>query len=172
MSENDFSLSVGIRGTLLGCDAVAAYNRQHGANCFQGRLSVNGGDAGGLISILDEELSERLRSAMPAFLSQVNADVSFSFSYDHSLFTVDTDDLKFTAISLKNERGQSVGSGFLCIISENDCRNESNGIIADLIKSAKDFIGIDNFYFYVSSGRQPVDIGRLLNPFDKEETIS
>ena len=161
-----------MRGTLLGYDAVAAYSRQHGVNCFQGRLSIDGGDANCLISQIDGGLSEKLRGVMPDFLSRVNADVSFSFGYDHSLFTVDTNSLKFTAISLKNESGKSTGSGFLCIISENNFKGESNGIITDLIKTAKDLIGIDNFYFYVLNGQQPVDIGRLLKPFDKKETIS
>lgn len=164
-------MSVGMRGTLLGYDAVAAYSRQHGVNCFQGRLSIDGGDANCLISQIDSGLSEKLRAVLPDFLSQINADVSFSFGYDHSLFTVDTDSLKFTALSLKNERGESTGSGFLCVISENNCKSENNGIIADLIKTAKDFIGIDNFYFCVLNGQQPVDIGRLLKPFDKREAI-
>lgn len=163
MSEKDFSLSVGVLGTLLGYDAAAAFNRQHGVNCFQGQVSVNGG-ANGLISLLDEDLSEKLRAVLPEFLSCVKADVSFSFGYDHSLFSVDSDALKFTAISLKNERGEATGSGFLCEISDNG----ENGVITDLIKTAKDFIGIDNFYLYISNGMQPVDIGRLLNPFDKK----
>lgn len=156
-----------MRGTLLGYDAVAAYNRQHGVNCFQGWLSVCGGDANGLISILDEELSKRLRSALPDFLSQISANISFSFGYDHSLFSVDTETLKFTAIAMKNERGESTGSGFLCVVSG----STDNGVVADLIKTAKDFIGIDSFYLYVSNGMQPVDIGRLLEPLDKEETV-
>lgn len=167
MSEKDFSLSVGVRGTLLGYDAAAAYNRQHGVNCFQGQVSVNSG-ANGFISLLDEDLSKKLRAVLPEFLSCVNADVSFSFGYDHSLFSVDTDTLKFTAISLKNERGEATGSGFLCEVSD----GKSSGIVAEIIKTAKDFIGIDNFYLYISNGRQPVDIGRLLNPFDKKDTIS
>lgn len=136
MSEKNFSLSVGIRGTLLGYDAVAAYSRQHGVNCFQGRLSIDGGDANCLISQIDGGLSEKLRGVMPDFLSRVNADVSFSFGYDHSLFTVDTDNLKFTAISLKNESGKLTGSGFLCIILENNFKGERNGIITNLIKTA------------------------------------
>ena len=155
-----------MRGTLLGYDAVAAYNRQHGVNCFQGWLSVCG-DANGLIALLDEELSKRLRSALPELLSQISTNVSFSFGYDHSLFSVDTDALKFTAIAMKNERGESTGSGFLCVVSD----STDNGVVADLIKNAKEFIGIDRFYLYVSSGQQPVDIGRLLKPFDKEETV-
>lgn len=167
MSEKDFSLSVGVRGTLLGYDAAASFNRQHGVSCFQGQVSVNGG-ANGLISLLDEDLSEKLRAVLPEFLSRINADVSYSFGYDHSLFSVDTDTLKFTAISLKNERGEATGSGLLCEISD----GKSSGIIAEIIKTAKDFIGIDNFYLYISNGRQPVDIGRLLNPFDKKNTIS
>lgn len=172
MSEKNFSLSVSVRGTLLGYDAVAAYSRQHGVNCFQGRLSIDGGDANCLISQIDGGLSENLLGVMPNFLSRVNAEVSFSFGYDHSLFTVDTDNLKFTAISFKNERGESTGSGFLCAISENSCKSEDNGIIADLIETAKNISGIDIFYFYTLSGQQPVDIGKLLKPFDKKETIS
>lgn len=167
MSEKDFSLSVGVRGTLLGYDASAAYNRQHGVNCFQGQVSVNG-SANGLITLLDKDLSEKMRAVLPEFLSRVNADVSFSFGYDHSLFSVYTDALKFTAISLKNERGEASGSGFLCEISD----GKSSGIVAEIIKTAKDFIGIDNFYLYISNGKQPVDIGKLLNPFDKKDTIS
>ena len=167
MSEKDFSLSVGVRGTLLGYDAAAAFNRQHGVNCFQGQVSING-SANGLISLLDEDLSEKLRAVLPEFLSRVNADVSFSFGYNHSLFSVDTDTLKFTAISLKNERGEATGSGFLCEVSD----GKSSGIVAEIIKTAKDFIGIDNLYLYISNGQQPVDIGRLLNPFDKKDTIS
>jgi len=159
-----------MRGTLLGYDAVAAYSRQHGMNCFQGRLSVDG-DANCLISHIDCRLSETLYTILPDFLSQVNAEVSFSFSYDHSLFTVDTDNLKFTAIALKNEHSESVGSGFLCVISQNNCESESDGVLADLIKTAQDFIGIDNFYLCALSGQQPVDIGRLLMPFGKKKTI-
>ena len=90
--------------------------------------------------------------------------MSFSFGYDHSLFSVDSNALKFTAISLKNERGEATESGFLCEISD----GKSSGIVAEIIKTAKDFIGIDSFYLYISNGKQPVDIGRLLNPFDKK----
>lgn len=168
MNDKDFSLSVGIRGTILGYDAVAAYSRQHGVNCFQGMLNIYGGDANGLIAIIDGELSEKLRSVLPEFLKKIRADVIFSFGYDHSLFAVDTGTVQFTAISLKNERGESTGSGFLCAVSD----GAGNGFIADLIKTAKDFIGIDKFSLYVSNGRQPVDIGRLQEPFGKKETIS
>lgn len=171
MSDKNFSLSVGVRGSLLGYDAVAAYTRLHGVNCFRGRLSLDGSDANGLIAHIDSDLSKKLSAVFPELLSHIKADVSFSFAYDHSLFAVDTDGLKFTAISLKNERGESMGSGFLCVISEGNCGSESNGIIADLIKTAKEFIGIDEFYLCVLNGRQPVDIGRLLAPFDKKETI-
>lgn len=166
MSEKDFSLSVGARGTLLGYDAVAAYTRRHGVNCFQGKLSING-DANGLIDIIDKELSEKLRSALPEFLPYLNAEANFSFGYEHWLIAVDTDNLKFTAISLKNAGGETTGNGFLCEVSD----GAGGGVIADIIKTAKDFIGIDNFYLYVSSGRQPVDIGRLLSPFNKKETV-
>ena len=63
MSEKDFSLSVGVRGTLLGYDASAAFIRQHGVNCFQGQVSINGG-ANDLISMLDEDLLEKLRAVL------------------------------------------------------------------------------------------------------------
>lgn len=129
MSEKDFSLSVGVRGTLLGYDAAAAFNRQHGVNCFQGQVSVNGG-ANGLISLLDEDLSEKLRAVLPEFLSRVNAHVSFSFGYDHSLFSFDSNALKFTAISLKNELGEATGSGLLCEISD----GKSSGMVAESSK--------------------------------------
>lgn len=171
MGEEKFSLSVGVRGTLFGCDAVAAYSRHNGANRFQGRLSI-GGDTNGLISQIDDGLSAKLRGVLPDYLTQVNADVSFSLGDDFLLFSVNTDNMKFAAISLKNDGGKSTGSGFLCVISQNDCNNGRNGIIADLVKKAKEFIGIDNFFFYLASGQQPVDIGRLLKPFDKKETIS
>lgn len=167
MSDKDFSLSVGIRGTLLGYDAIAAYTRQHGMNCIQGKLYANG-DVNGLIGVLDKDLSGKLRSVLPEFLSRLNAEVDFSFGYEHWLVAVDTDNLKFTAISLKNMRGETTGSGFLCVVSA----GAGSGVIADIIKTAKDFIGIDDFYLYVSSGNQPVDIGRLLSPFDKRETVS
>lgn len=171
MGEEKFSLSVGVRGTLFGCDAVAAYSRHNGANRFQGRLSI-GGDADGLISQIDDGLSAKLRGVLPDYLTRVNADVSFSLGDGYSLFSVETDNMKFAAISLKNDGGKSTGSGFLCVISENDCDSGRNGIIADLVKKAKEYTCIDNFFFYLASGQQPVDIGRLLKPFGKKETIS
>lgn len=172
MNEKDFSLSVGVYGTLFGYDAAAAYIRRRGKNCFQGRLSINRGSADGLISQLDKSLYDTLCGVLPNFLPRINADISFSISDDHRLFSVDTDNLKFTAITLKGENAQAKASGFLCAVSEKDCKSESNGIIADLIVKAKNFIGIDNFYFCVLKGSSDIDIGRLLNPFGKKEAIS
>lgn len=166
MAEKDFSLSVGIRATLLGYDAVASYTRLHGNSCIRGKLYVNG-DASGLIGVLDKELSEKVRLVLPKFLSQLNAEVSFSFGYDHQLFAVDTNALRFTAISLKDPNKGITGSGFLCAVTD----DADSGAIAEIIKTAKDLIGIDIFYLYVSNGTRPVDIGRLLNPFKKTETI-
>lgn len=171
MNKKNPSLSVGVRGTLFGCDAIAAYIRRNGANCFQGRLSFRG-DANCLIAQIDDRLSTKLRDVLPDFLSQVNADVSFGLGDNYLLCSLDTENMKFIVINLKNEHGGSTGSGFLCVISEDD--GGRNGLIADLIKKAMEFTCIDNFFFYLASGRQPVDIGRLLKPFDKSnknETI-
>lgn len=167
MNKN-FSLSVGVHGTLFGCDAIAAYIRRNGANCFQGRLIFRG-DANCLIAQIDDGLSAKLRDVLPDFLSQVNADVSFGLGDGYVLCSLDTGNLKFAALSLKDEHGGSNGSGFLCVISQNDCNNGRNGIIADLVNKAKGFIGIDNFFFYLASGQQPVNIDRLLKPFDKSD---
>lgn len=131
MAEKDFSLSVGIRATLLGYDAVASYTRLHGNSCIRGKLYVNG-DASGLIGVLDKELSEKVRLVLPKFLSQLNAEVSFSFGYDHQLFAVDTNALRFTAISLKDPNKGITGSGFLCAVTD----DADSGAIAEIIKTA------------------------------------
>ena len=165
--NEDFSLSIGMRGTICGYEAVAAYSRQHGVNCFQGHLSINNGNANGLINHIDEDLSKKLGKVLPDFLKNINADIKFSFGYDHNLFSVDTGALKFTAIGLKSADGSPLGSGFLCAVSESG----EKGDIFKLIKDAKDLIGIDDFYLYISNGKQPVDIGRLLQPFNKKDTI-
>ena len=38
MEEKTFSMSVGVRGTILGYEAAASYSVLHGESCFQGNL--------------------------------------------------------------------------------------------------------------------------------------
>lgn len=162
-----FSMSVGIRGTILGYDAVASYGMMHGKSCFRGKFSVNNGDAAALIKPIDSSLSEKLRSLLPDFLTNINAEFEFSCCYDHTLFSVDTPSLRLAVISLTDNDGKSSGSGFLCGISEGN----GGGAVSELINTAVKILGIDKFYLYLSSGRQPVDIGRLLNPFGESSAI-
>lgn len=167
MDEKEFSMSVGIRGTILGYDAVASYGLMHGKGCFRGKFSVNNGDAAALMKPIDCNLSEKLRSLLPDFLTNINAEVEFNCCYDHTLLSINTPSLRLAVISLTDNDGSSGGSGFLCGISEGD----GSGIISELINTAVKIFGIDTFYLYISSGKQPVDIGRLLNPFDNSNAI-
>lgn len=167
MDEKTFSMSVGIRGTILGYDAEAAYSIQHGKSCLRGRMSVSDADTSKFIALIDEDISKELHSLLPDFLTHINAEIEFSYGYDHELFSVDTQSLCFTVIGLRDTDGKRCGSGFLCGVTEND----SGGYITELIRSAKDILGIDTFYLYISGKGQSVDIGRLLSPHDKKETI-
>ncbi|MDE7390457.1 MAG: hypothetical protein K2M82_05915, partial [Lachnospiraceae bacterium] len=168
MNEKTFLMSIGIRGTILGYNAAASYSLMHGKSCFRGLISVSDGDAAEIASLIDKDFSKKLRSLLPDFLTHINTDVEFSYSYDHKLFFIDTPSIKFTVIGLNNSDGNYGGSGFLCGISEED----SSGIIAELIRLASSLVGIDTFYLYISNGEQPVDIGRLLKPFEKTSTIT
>lgn len=167
MDEKMFSMSVGIRGTILGYDAVASYGSMHGKSCFRGKFSVNNGDAAALMKPIDSSLSEKLRSLLPDFLTNINAEFEFSCCYDHTLFSVDTPSLSLAMISLTDNDGRSSGSGFLCGISGGN----GGGVVSELINTAVKIFGIDKFYLYISSGKQPVDIGRLLNPFGESNAI-
>ncbi len=167
MDEKTFSMSVGVRGTILGYETAASYSIQHGESCFQGKLNVNDADITEIVALVDDRLSEEFRKLLPDFLTHMSAELYFSYSYDHEMFFMDTSSFRVTAIRLKNSNGIYSGSGFLCEILEQD----SSGLIAELIKTAKNLIGIDKFYLYISKGSQPVDIGRLLEPFRKEETL-
>ena len=44
IEEKTFSMSVGVRGTILGYEAAASYSVLHGESCFQGNLNINNAD--------------------------------------------------------------------------------------------------------------------------------
>ncbi len=167
MDEKEFLMSVGIRGTIFGYDAVASYELMHGKGCFRGKFNVNNGSAADLMKPIDSSLSEKFRSLLPNFLTNINAEVEFSSCYDHTLLSVNTPSMRLAVISLTDSGGKSSGSGFLCGISESD----GSGVISELVNTAVSILGIDAFYLYISNGKQPVDIGRLLNPFNNSNAI-
>lgn len=167
MEEKTFSMSVGVRGTILGYEAAASYSVLHGESCFQGNLNINNADMTAIVALIDSKLSDELHTLLPDFLTHRSAELRFSYAYDHEMFFVDMQSFRVTAIRLKNSDGSYSGSGFLCEISE----QESSGFVAELIANAKRLIGIDNFYLYISKGLQPVNIGRLLETFHNTETL-
>ena len=154
MEEKTFSMSVGVRGTILGYEAAASYSVLHGESCFQGNLNINNADMTAIVALIDSKLSDELHTLLPDFLTHRSAELRFSYAYDHEMFFVDMQSFRVTAIRLKNSDGSYSGSGFLCELSE----QESSGFIAELIAIAKRLIGIDNFYLYISKGLQPVNI--------------
>lgn len=167
IEEKTFSMSVGVRGTILGYEAAASYIVQHGESCFQGKLNINNSDMTEIVSLVDAKLSEELHVLLPDFLTHISAELQFSYGYDHEMFFMNTQSFRVTVIRLKNSSGSYSGSGFLCEISEQG----GSDFIAELISTAKNLIGIDKFYLYISKGMQPVDIGRLIEPFYKKETL-
>lgn len=167
IEEKTFSMSVGVRGTILGYDATSSYSLLHGESCFQGNLTINNADMTAIVALLDSKLSDELHMLLPHFLTHISAEMYFSYAYDHEMFYVDTQSLHVTAIQLKNTNGNYYSSGFLCEISE----QKNSGIIAKLVEAAEHLIGIDKLYLYISKGLQPVDIGRMLNPFRKTKKL-
>lgn len=167
IEEKTFSMSIGVRGTILGYEAAASYSVQHGESCFQGSLNINDADMTAIVALVDAKLSDELHTLLPEFLTHISAEMYFSYAYDHEMFFVDMQSLRVTAIRLKDTNGNYSGSGFLCEISE----QESSGLIAELIATAKRLIDIDKLYLYISKGLQPVDIGRMLKPFHKTTTL-
>ena len=116
MAEKNFSMSVGVRGTILGYEAVASYSVQHGESCLQGKLNINNADMTEFISLIDPKLSDDLHALLPDFLKRISAELYFSYGYDHEMFFVDMQSFHVTAIRSKNSDGSYCGSGFLCEI--------------------------------------------------------
>ena len=68
MEEKTFSMSVGVRGTILGYEAAASYSVLHGESCFQGNLNINNADMTAIVALIDSKLSDELHTLLPDFL--------------------------------------------------------------------------------------------------------
>ena len=112
MEEKTFSMSVGVRGTILGYEAAASYSVLHGESCFQGNLNINNADMTAIVALIDSKLSDELHTLLPDFLTHRSAELRFSYAYDHEMFFVDMQSFRVTAIRLKNSDGSYSGSGF------------------------------------------------------------
>lgn len=153
----NFSLSIGIRGKVLGYDAIASYNRQRGQNCIQGKVSVEHENAVELIGLVSKDLADTLAPVMPDFLTDISAEVSFGNSYDHEFLKINTDAVKLSLIKMTNS-----GSAVLIEITD----EKSSDGLTYYIQKAKELFGLNELYFYASSGAA-LDIGKLLSDNNK-----
>ena len=86
IEEKTFSMSVGVRGTILGYEAAASYSVLHGESCFQGNLNINNADMTAIVALIDSKLSDELHTLLPDFLTHRSAELRFSYAYDHEMF--------------------------------------------------------------------------------------
>ena len=149
----NFSLSIGIRGKVLGYDAIASYSRQRGQNCIQGKVTIEHENAVELVNLVSKELADALAPVIPDNLKDISAEMSFGNSYDHQFLKISTAAVKLSLIKM-------TGSGAAVLIEITDGR--SSGGLTYYIQKAKELFGLDKLYFYASSSAA-LDIGRLLS---------
>lgn len=157
----DYSLSIGIRGKVLGQDAIASYSLRHGQGCLQGKVILIHESIDEVVALISKELGEQLHDVLPGYLQDISAELSFGSSYDHEFLRMETDGLSVSMLHM-------TGGGSALLLALPDGQSPKG--LGELVEQAKNLLGIHELFFYASRGAA-LDINRLLNRKNQETVL-